>query len=119
MPRFRRAAIAGLVIVPLFAGGFLLQEKSARDGARLLDQVLSLVSDRFVDTLDASALYEKAARGLVKELSDPYSELLSPKQLQDFKNRRRTNDAGNMTSVAQTLNEADIENLAHYITSLR
>jgi len=89
MPRFRRAAIAGLVIVPLFAGGFLIQEKSSRDGARLLDQVLSLVSDRFVDTLDASALYEKAARGLVKELSDPYSELLSPKQLQDFK--RTTN----------------------------
>lgn len=41
------------------------------------------------------------------------------KQLKDFKARSRTNDAGNMTSVAQTLNEADIENLAHYITSLR
>ncbi|MEO6321406.1 MAG: c-type cytochrome [Polaromonas sp.] len=41
------------------------------------------------------------------------------KQLKDFKARTRTNDAGNMTSVAQTLSEADIENLAHYITSLR
>jgi cytochrome c553 len=41
------------------------------------------------------------------------------KQMKDFKARNRTNDAGNMTSVAQTLNEADIENLAHYITSLR
>ena len=41
------------------------------------------------------------------------------KQLRDFKARNRTNDAGNMTSVAQTLNEADIENLAHYITSIR
>ena len=40
-------------------------------------------------------------------------------QMLDFKARRRTNDAGNMTSVAQTLSEADIENLAHYITSLR
>jgi cytochrome c553 len=40
-------------------------------------------------------------------------------QLRDFKARKRTNDAGNMTSVAQTLSEADIENLAHYITSLR
>ncbi|NUO64803.1 MAG: S41 family peptidase [Gemmatimonadaceae bacterium] len=84
MTRFRRAAIAGIIIVPLVAGGFLVQEKSARDGARLLDQVLSLVSDRFVDTLDASALYEKAARGLVKELNDPYSELLSPKQREEF-----------------------------------
>ncbi len=41
------------------------------------------------------------------------------KQMLDFKARRRTNDAGNMTSVAQTLSEADIENLAHYVTSLR
>ena len=80
MPRLRRAAIAGLVIVPLIAGGFLVQERSARDGARLLGDVLELVQDRFVDTLDAPALYEKAARGLVKELNDPYSELYSPKQ---------------------------------------
>lgn len=41
------------------------------------------------------------------------------KQMTDFKARTRTNDAGNMTSVAQTLNETDIENLAHYLTSLR
>ncbi len=41
------------------------------------------------------------------------------KQLKDFKARTRTNDAGNMTSVAQSVSEADIENLAHYITSLR
>ena len=41
------------------------------------------------------------------------------KQLRDFKARKRTNDAGNMTSVAQTLSDADIENLANYITSLR
>lgn len=40
-------------------------------------------------------------------------------QLRDFKARKRTNDAGNMTSVSQTLNDADIENLGHYITSLR
>ena len=41
------------------------------------------------------------------------------KQLNDFKARTRTNDAGNMTSVAQNLSEADIENLAQYTASLR
>lgn len=41
------------------------------------------------------------------------------KQMKDFKARARTNDAGNMTSVAKTLSDADIENLAQYITSLR
>ena len=40
------------------------------------------------------------------------------KQLADFKARRRTNDAGNMTSVAATLSDDDIENLAQYIANL-
>jgi cytochrome c553 len=40
------------------------------------------------------------------------------KQLSDFKARKRTNDAGNMTSVSNTLNETDIENLAHYLAGL-
>ena len=40
-------------------------------------------------------------------------------QLRNFKSRTRTNDAGNMTSVAQTLSEADMDNLANYIVSLR
>ena len=40
------------------------------------------------------------------------------KQLEDFKAKRRTNDAGNMTSVAATLSDADIENLSQYIANL-
>jgi cytochrome c553 len=40
------------------------------------------------------------------------------KQLSDFKARKRTNDAGNMTSVASTLSAEDIENLAHYLVGL-
>src|SRR5689334_5360424 len=40
------------------------------------------------------------------------------KQLADFKARRRTNDAGNMTSIASSLSDADIENLSQYIASL-
>jgi cytochrome c553 len=40
------------------------------------------------------------------------------KQLADFKARRRTNDAGNMTSVSNTLSDTDIDNLAHYLVGL-
>jgi cytochrome c553 len=40
------------------------------------------------------------------------------KQLSDFKARKRTNDAGNMTSVSNTLNATDIENLGHYLAGL-
>jgi cytochrome c553 len=39
-------------------------------------------------------------------------------QLKNFKARERTNDAGNMTSLAQTLSEEDMTNLAHWIHSL-
>ena len=40
------------------------------------------------------------------------------KQLMDFKNRVRTNDAGNMASVSKTLSAEDMENIAHYIATL-
>jgi carboxyl-terminal processing protease len=83
-PRPRTIAIATLVLVPLLAGGFAMQSRSGTDGARVFDQVLSLVNDRFVDTLGAGVLYEKAAQGLVRELNDPYSELLTPKRDSEF-----------------------------------
>lgn len=79
-----RTAAASALLVPLLAGGFLLQVRSERDGARLFDQVLTLVSGRFVDTVEAGGLYEKAARGLVHELNDPYTVLFSPKELASF-----------------------------------
>jgi cytochrome c553 len=41
------------------------------------------------------------------------------KQLRAFKARTRTNDAGNMTAVAQTLSDEDIVDLAQYIATLR
>ena len=40
------------------------------------------------------------------------------KQLSDFKARKRTNDAGSMTSVANTLSDKDIDDLAHYLVGL-
>jgi cytochrome c553 len=40
------------------------------------------------------------------------------KQLSDFKAHKRTNDAGNMTSVSRTLSDSDIEDLAHYLAGL-
>jgi carboxyl-terminal processing protease len=89
MTRTRKAALASLVLVPLLAGGFALQARTVRGGAQLLDQVLTFVALRYVDTLDAQMLYEKAARGLVKELNDPYTELFTPKQLEEFS--RNTN----------------------------
>jgi cytochrome c553 len=41
------------------------------------------------------------------------------KQLQDFRAKTRTNDAGNMTSVSRGLTDEQIEALGHYITGLQ
>jgi carboxyl-terminal processing protease len=85
MSRTRRAVVGAiLVAVPLVAGGFVWQSREARDGAMLFDQVLRRVSERFVDTVDATTLYEKAARGLIAQLNDPYTTLYSPKEYAAF-----------------------------------
>jgi len=40
------------------------------------------------------------------------------KQLQDFRAKRRTNDAGNMTSYTSNLSDQDIDNLSQYVGNL-
>ena len=40
------------------------------------------------------------------------------KQLHDFKAGRRTNDAGNMSSVSKTLSDQDMDDLAHFLSTL-
>jgi len=40
------------------------------------------------------------------------------KQVLDFKAKRRTNDAGNMTSVTSTLSDDDIDDLAQFVANL-
>src|ERR671914_2211789 len=84
MPRPRTAAATALLLVPIAAGGFLLQEAPVRQSARLFDQVFSIVTDRYVDSVPAAAAYESAARGLVEQLDDPYSELLAPTAREEF-----------------------------------
>jgi carboxyl-terminal processing protease len=101
MPRLRTAAAATLLVVPIVAGGFLLQEPPARANTALFDQVLQLVSNQYVDTLPGGAVFEKAARGLVRELNDPYSELMSPKASEDFSRGTNGRYGGTGMSIGQ------------------
>ncbi|CAN5923090.1 S41 family peptidase [soil metagenome] len=84
MVRPRTAAVASLLLLPMAAGGFLLRGAPARSTPRLFEQVLSIVANRYVDSLQGSAIFEKASMGLVRELNDPYSELLPPKENEVF-----------------------------------
>jgi carboxyl-terminal processing protease len=103
MRRLRTAALVGALLLPAAIGGFVVQEHAARDGARVFDQVLSLVTDRFVDTLATGDLYEKAARGLVRQLDDPYSELFSPKEMERFS----TNSTGRYGGIGMQIEQQE------------
>jgi len=102
MSRSRKSLLFGLALIPLMAGGFAFQQRESQQGARLLDQVLNIVANRFVDTVDQATLYEKAARGLVHELNDPYSVLLSPKELSTFNAKTNGRYAGIGMEIAET-----------------
>ncbi len=50
-------------------------------GARLFDQVLAAVSQKYVDSLSSEVVYDKAVSGLLRELNDPYTTFLSEARL--------------------------------------
>ena len=101
--RIRLVVVAAVVAVPLVVGGFVVQERSAQSGVRLFQQVASIINDRFVDSLGVGALYEKAARGLVAELKDPYAELYTPKDLEAF----NQNTGGFYAGVGMSIEQQD------------
>lgn len=80
--RQRWVAIALVATISFFSGGWLLQRGIAADGnvyqqARLFDEVLQHVQTYYVDSLPETDLYRKATDGLLSQLKDPYSELLT------------------------------------------
>src|SRR5579859_8063812 len=89
MPRPRTIAAAALLLVPVVAGGFFLEGPTGRGNFTLFQQVQTLVARAYVDSMSDAQVFQKSATGLVRELNDPYSELLAPKQSEDF--NRTTN----------------------------
>jgi carboxyl-terminal processing protease len=100
----KKKLVLGLVIAaPLIVGAFEIQERSTQNGVRLFQQVISIVNERYVDSLGPGGLYEKAARGLVAELKDPYAELYSPKDLEAF----NQNTGGFYAGTGMTIEQHD------------
>jgi carboxyl-terminal processing protease len=79
----QRWGVIGLVaVISFLSGGWLLQRGVANDGnvyqqARLFDDVLGHVSTYYVDSIGETDLYQKATRGMLEQLKDPYSVLLT------------------------------------------
>ena len=98
----RLAAVASLVAIPLVIGAFVLQGQVSMDGSRIFSQVLRMVEQHAVDSLTNVEIYEKAARGLVKNLNDPYAELYSPQQLASFQRNTLGNNYGGIGMQIQS-----------------
>ena len=79
----RRSAVAALLL-PAMVGGFALQAWGGRDGERMFHEVITHLATNGVDSLGDAELYEKAARGLLVQVGDPYADLFSPEQLAEF-----------------------------------
>ncbi len=80
--RQRWGVIFVVSVISFLSGGWLLQRGAAAGGnvyqqARLFDDVLGHVSAYYVDSLGETDLYGKATEGMLEQLQDPYSVLLT------------------------------------------
>jgi carboxyl-terminal processing protease len=84
MHHLRKAGFAAALAITFVMGGFILPDRSTMSGPGLFRDVVTLVSTRYIDTLDVSQVYQRAAEGLVNQLGDPYAQLYSPDDLEEF-----------------------------------
>jgi len=97
---------------------YFSQQKQARTGFKTEPARVTAGAKKAEETLCAMChLGGMKGQNEIPRLAGQHPEYIVT-QLKNFKARERTNDAGNMTSLAQTLSEDDIENLAHWIHSL-
>ncbi|HEX9755033.1 MAG TPA: S41 family peptidase [Gemmatimonadales bacterium] len=95
MTRKKLATVLAIALLPLAIGAFVLQgQVRSANGPRLFAQVLRYIEEHAVDSLSQAEIYEKAARGLVRNLNDPYAELYSPEQLASFQRNTLGNNYG-------------------------
>ena len=78
----RWSLIVLVAVISFMSGGWLLQRGVASGGnvyqqARLFDDVLGHVSAYYVDSIGETDLYDRATRGMLEQLKDPYSVLLT------------------------------------------
>jgi carboxyl-terminal processing protease len=82
--RLSRTTIAPIVVatIAMVTGGWFLQQGASQEQnvyyqANLFNEVLHRVSDQFVDQKDPSTLYKMAIDGMLENLGDPHTALMS------------------------------------------
>ena len=101
MRRMRVWVVLGCVVIISLAWTSVHFYQQASNGQLLFNQVADVINRRYVDSLGVNTVYEKAAEGLVEQLNDPYSELLSPKDVEAFE-RTTVGRYGGIGAVVET-----------------
>ncbi|MEJ2216618.1 MAG: S41 family peptidase [Gemmatimonadota bacterium] len=90
--KMKRSILAPVLVavVGLVSGGWLLQKGVSPDQnvyfqARLFDEVLHNVADRFVEKVKPGDLYRMAIDGMLQQLGDPHTIFMTPKEYDDLK----------------------------------
>ncbi len=89
MKRQRILVTVLVAVVAFLSGGWLMQrgsqgESNVYQKARLFDDILTYVSEYYVDTLNEGKLYDMAIDGMLRELNDPYTTYLRERDLRDL-----------------------------------
>jgi len=73
----------------LVAGGWFLRQGVAQDqsaaDSRLFQEVLDHIANQYVEPVDRNALYEDAINGILTELGDPNTALMTPETFENFR----------------------------------
>lgn len=90
--KVKRSILAPVLVavVGLASGGWLLQkgvspQQNVYFQARLFDQVLHNVADRFVEKVSPSHLYRMAIDGMLQQLGDPHTVFMTPEEYNDLR----------------------------------
>lgn len=98
--QFKKSFLTPTVIglIAIVSGGWLLQQGQG-DGnvyqkMRMFRDVVRTISDRYVEPLDPSELYDMAIEGLLQQLEDPHSTLLRPEDYSELRLQTTGNYGG-------------------------
>lgn len=101
---FWRPAAVGLIAV--VSGGWLLQQGAQGNvylNQRLFQDVVRVISDRFVEPVDPADIYDMAVEGLIEQLGDPHTTLLRPEDYSQL----RLQTTGNYGGLGIRIDEKD------------
>jgi carboxyl-terminal processing protease len=99
--RSKAVVVMASLSAALLTGGWMVgrglqgqRSPSVANGARLFDEVVAHVQRFYVDSVAADSLYTKALAGMVRELGDPHSVVLTRERLSRLSETTSGNYAG-------------------------